>query len=71
MSDFIVKWKRGTCEDAPCWKTPWATVWDNGVWHTWDGEGNGGENSSEPTVIEAMAEAMKAAHRQGFFALPG
>lgn len=68
---FNVRWKRSLSEGASCWKTQWATVWDNGVWHTWDKHGTGGENSREPTVINAMAEAMKAAHRQGFIALPG
>jgi len=41
-----------------------ATVWSNGVWHTWDANGTGGENSQEPTVAGAQAEALKALARQ-------
>lgn len=43
-----------------------ATVWDNGVWHTWDREGSGGENSVEPTVAQAKVEAAASAIAQGF-----
>ena len=51
-------------------QTPWATVWQNGVWHTWDGNGVGGCNSYEKTVELAKAEAMFAAFRQGFLRCP-
>lgn len=47
-------------------KTPAATVWENGVWHTWDRSGVGGENSREPTAYEAKIEAAAAAIEQGF-----
>jgi len=43
-----------------------ATVWRNGVWHTWDREGAGGENSAEDTVNRAKAEAGYSAISQGF-----
>lgn len=43
-----------------------ATVWTNGVWHTWDTSGTGGENSSSPTVEAARREAALSAARQGF-----
>jgi hypothetical protein len=45
---------------------PAATVYPNGVWHTWDHHGVGGENSSEDTVNRAMREAAGAAIAQGF-----
>lgn len=41
-----------------------ATVWPNGVWHTWDANGIGGENASEPTVELAKREALAALQRQ-------
>lgn len=43
-----------------------ATVWDNGVWHTWDRDDVGGENSQEPTVARAKVEAAASAIAQGF-----
>lgn len=43
-----------------------ATVWDNGVWHTWDRDGIGGENSKEETVERAKIEAAASAINQGF-----
>lgn len=43
-----------------------ATVWDNGVWHTWDHNGVGGENSIEETVAKAKIEAAASAISQGF-----
>lgn len=43
-----------------------ATVWTNGVWHTWDRSGVGGENSSESTVEKAKIEAAASAIQQGF-----
>ncbi len=47
-------------------KYPRATVFDNGVWHTWDRQGTGGENSHEETVDEAKRQAAGAAVLQGF-----
>jgi protein gp37 len=41
-----------------------ATVWPNGVWHTWDERGIGGENSQEPTVELAKSAALAAMRRQ-------
>lgn len=41
-----------------------ATVWPNGVWHTWDANGIGGENDTESTVEDAKSEALKALQRQ-------
>ena len=43
-----------------------ATVWENGVWHTWDKDGVGGENASEKTVENAKIEATLSAINQGF-----
>ena len=43
-----------------------ATVWSNGAWHTWDRDGNGGENSQEQSVYRAKIEAAGSAIRQGF-----
>ena len=43
-----------------------AQVWSNGVWHTWDKNGCGGENASEPTVERAKTEATASAIAQGF-----
>lgn len=43
-----------------------ALVWDNGVWHTFDQDGVGGENSSEASIAGAMEEAEKAIKLQGW-----
>jgi hypothetical protein len=43
-----------------------ATVWANGVWHTWDRKGSGGENWREDTVKQAKIEAAASAIAQGF-----
>jgi hypothetical protein len=43
-----------------------ATVWDNGVWHTWDERGGGGENSQEASIDEAKRQAGGSAILQGF-----
>jgi len=45
-------------------KTELATVWKNGVWHTWDRRGTGGENASEPTVELAKAAVLESLQRQ-------
>jgi len=47
-----------------------ATVFPNGVWHTWDHNGVGGENSSAATVDAAKSEAFEAAKRQVFLNPP-
>ncbi len=44
--------------------TDLATVWPNGTWHTWDANGIGGENDTEPTVELAKAAALEALQRQ-------
>lgn len=43
-----------------------ATVYKNGVWHTWDRQGTGGENSQEDTVARAKIEAAASVIEQGF-----
>lgn len=43
-----------------------ASVYSNGIWHTWDQDGVGGENASEGTVARAKSEATYSAVRQGF-----
>lgn len=47
-----------------------ATVWINGTWHTWNTNGTGGENWTEPTVDAAMVAAMAAVKRQGWDVTP-
>jgi hypothetical protein len=47
-----------------------ATVFSNGVWHTWDHNGTGGENSSCETVEEAKMQAQDSASKQGFLDKP-
>lgn len=44
-----------------------ANVWSNGVWHTWDHDGVGGENSTEDTVDHAKHEAEESSISQDFF----
>lgn len=41
-----------------------ATVWPNGVWHTWDANGIGGENAQEASVDDAKREALVALQSQ-------
>lgn len=43
-----------------------ASVWMNGVWHTWDRNGVGGENAEAPTTAQAKNEALAAVLRQGW-----
>ena len=43
-----------------------ANVWENGIWHTWDQDGVGGENDKEETVARAKIEAAASAIQQGF-----
>lgn len=47
-----------------------ATVFPNGVWHTWDHDGVGGENASSATVDAAKDEAFASAKAQGFLDEP-
>lgn len=63
---FLKRWRFGRSR---------ATVWPNGVWHTWDGDGVGGENSQckyaehmefEARHFAAKREAWEACERQGF-----
>jgi protein gp37 len=46
-----------------------ATVWPNGTWHTWDRNGVGGENDTEPTIEQAKAEALAAVLRAAYHPL--
>jgi hypothetical protein len=43
-----------------------ATVYYNGVWHTWRRDGSGGENSRELSITKAKCEAYHSACKQGF-----
>ena len=43
-----------------------AVVYPNGVWHTFDQRGVGGENDLEETVDRAKVEAAASAIDQGF-----
>jgi hypothetical protein len=43
-----------------------ATVWPNGVWHTWDRDGIGGENGVAGEVWLAKAAAYDACIRQRY-----
>lgn len=61
-----ITWTRKIQNNVLVWITPWATVWDNGTWHTWDEKGEGGANSIEHSITEAMQQATIAALRQGF-----
>jgi hypothetical protein len=42
------------------------SVWLNGIWHTWDKNGTGGENAREDSVEAAKAAAEDAIVRQGW-----
>jgi len=46
-----------------------ANVWGNGVWHTWDTDGVGGENDvceGRDKIRDAMDQTMAAVARQGW-----
>lgn len=43
-----------------------ASVYSNGVWHTWDSNGCGGENDSEKGLSEAKRQAYASCVMQGF-----
>lgn len=43
-----------------------ATVYENGIWHTWNHNGTGGENWRSETVEQAKLDAYESAKRQGF-----
>jgi hypothetical protein len=43
-----------------------ASVWLNGVWHTWDEDGTGGENSSSDSIHQSLRDAEAAVVRQGW-----
>ena len=67
MSEPLVKWiKTQDRWELHMRNRSVATVWMNGVWHTWDRDGNGGENSAEDTVAKAKVEAAASAIAQGF-----
>ena len=61
-----VTWVEGTYDGAHGWHCGFATVWDNGTWHTWDAHGVGGANASSPSVVDAKCDAIGAAIAQGF-----
>ncbi len=42
------------------------TVWPNGVWHTWDEHGVGGENGEEENPAKAFPHSVYALIRQGW-----
>ena len=68
----VVRWDIKRSLDRLEWNllrqdgTSAATVYDNGVWHTWDENGVGGENGAEASVELAKAEAVLSALNQGF-----
>lgn len=43
-----------------------AIVYSTGTWHTFDGDGNGGENDKAMSVAEAKVQAAASAIDQGF-----
>lgn len=45
-----------------------ANVWSNGVWHTYNEEGTGGENDVCTSVRDALDQAIAAVIRQGWTA---
>jgi hypothetical protein len=62
----LTEWQWADGFEGVAWRIPNATVYSNGVWHTWDADGVGGENSREATVEKAKAEALQSAIDQGF-----
>lgn len=70
--DQLVRWVESDLITERRWNlvrsngTSAATVFDNGVWFTWDEDGIGGENSKEASVELAKAEAVLSALNQGF-----
>ena len=64
--DSLFTWKPIKRRGYEEYKLPFATVFSNGVWHTWDENGSGGENSKEETVERAKVEAIASAFHQGF-----
>jgi hypothetical protein len=61
----LTEWQWADGPEGVAWRIPNATVYSNGVWHTWDADGVGGENSREATVEKAKAEALQSAIDQG------
>ena len=59
-------WKAIKSQGYEEYRLPFATVFNNGAWHTWDENGDGGENSKENTIKEAKVEAIASAFHQGF-----
>lgn len=64
-----VRWVEGLYDGSHGWHCGFATVWDNGTWHTWDADGCGGQNDVAPTVAQAKEDATGAAIAQGFVKL--
>ena len=64
-----VRWVEGFYDGSHGWSCGFATVWDNGTWHTWDADGCGGQNSMAPNVAQAKEDATGAAIAQGFVKL--
>ena len=52
------------------YETKFASVYNNCIWHTWDKDGVGGENSIGSSIAEAKHEAIKSAIKQGFLKSP-
>jgi len=52
------------------YETKFASVYNNCIWHTWDKDGVGGENSIGSSIEEAKHEAIKSAIKQGFLKSP-
>ena len=73
---MFLRWKfeHSKADGQHCWEyRRWfgygrsiATVWANGVWHTWDKDGCGGENGKESSIAKAQFIAGNCAIRQGF-----
>ncbi len=67
LCDAGLRWVRYPTREPPSWElqsTSLSTVWDNGVWHTWDARGIGGENASDESVEAAKVSAEAALLRQ-------
>ena len=67
-SCLVAEWKQHglTWELYVGEKGPFATVYENGVWFTWDQDGVGGENSISDTVEKAKKSSSAYAIMQGF-----
>ena len=66
---YLVRWYWiDACQEWQLRLTPFgrnrATVFPNGVWHTWDKNGIGGENSRRDTAKNAKREAYYSLMQQ-------